>query len=269
MKAFIFQASSLIVPVDSPDSETGIGIDYEIIDSCFSYIDKTDRFSISELDGRGEIHAIFLPECDLPDGWKAVNIRQAMSLIGGDNMAGASGPIGRILRSYHIGQWRRDSLFCGSCGKPNMDAKNESVARQCSSCGRLEFPRISPAIIVLVRNEKDEALLARNYKFAGKMYSLIAGFNEPGEGLEDTVEREIREEVNIGVKDIRYIKSQPWPFPNSLMLGFTALHKEGDLQPDGKEIEDAQWFSRDNIPQIPGYGSVSRYLIDLWLNRKL
>jgi NAD+ diphosphatase len=96
------------------------------------------------------------------------------------------------------------------------------------------------------------------------MYSLIAGFTEAGESLESTVAREVREEVNIEVKDIRYIVSQPWPFPHSLMLGFTARRASGELRPDGIEIEDAQWFSRDKLPLIPGHGSVSRFLIDRW-----
>ena len=97
------------------------------------------------------------------------------------------------------------------------------------------------------------------------MYSLIAGFNEAGESLEDTVVREIREEVNIEVRDIRYVASQPWPFPNSLMLGFSARYASGTIRADGREIEDAAWFGKDALPLLPGSGSVSRYLIGRWL----
>jgi len=124
-------------------------------------------------------------------------------------------------------------------------------------------------VITIVINDKDEALLAHNKKFTSGVYSLIAGFNEAGESLEATVAREIKEEVNIDVKDIRYIRSQPWPFPNSLMLGFSARHKTGEIRPDGVEIEDAQWFPKDRLPGLPGFGSVSRYLIGLWLDGKL
>ena len=184
-------------------------------------------------------------------------------------MADGAGPIGRIFRSYHIGLWRRESRFCGSCGSANRDAEGGDLGRVCTVCGRLEFPRISPAVITIVINDKDEALLAHNKKFLSGIYSLIAGFNEAGESLEATVAREIKEEVNLDVRDIRYIRSQPWPFPNSLMLGFTARHCGGELKPDGIEIEDARWFSRDKLPNLPGNGSVSRYLINLWLNGKL
>jgi NAD+ diphosphatase len=124
-------------------------------------------------------------------------------------------------------------------------------------------------VITIIINDKDEALLAHNKKFSQGMYSLIAGFNEAGESLEDTVAREILEEVGIEVRDIRYITSQPWPFPNSLMLGFTCRHAGCGIRPDGIEIEDARWFNRDNLPPLPGHGSVSRYLIELWREGKL
>jgi NAD+ diphosphatase len=124
-------------------------------------------------------------------------------------------------------------------------------------------------VITIVTNNRGEALMAHNKKFASGLYSLVAGFNEAGESLEDTVAREIKEEVNLDVKDIRYIRSQPWPFPNSLMLGFAARYDKGEIKPDGIEIEDAQWFSVDNLPGLPGNGSVSRFLINLWLEGKL
>jgi NAD+ diphosphatase len=173
-----------------------------------------------------------------------------------------------MLRAYHVAQWRRDSAYCGSCGTKNLNAPDE-LARLCPTCGRREYPRISPAVITIIINEKNEALLAHNNKFAERVYSLIAGFNEAGESLEDTVAREIREEVGLEVRDIRYVASQPWPFPNSLMLGFTARYASGDIRPDGIEIEDAKWFTPDTLPQLPGGGSVSRFLINSWLEGKL
>jgi NADH pyrophosphatase NudC (nudix superfamily) len=177
-------------------------------------------------------------------------------------------PAGRMLRALHIIQWRGEARFCGSCGAENIDAPDE-LARLCPACGRMEFPRIAPAVITLIVNGADQALLAHNKKFAPGVYSLIAGFTEAGESLESTVVREVREEVNIEVRDIRYIASQPWPFPNSLMLGFTARYASGELRPDGQEIEDAQWFSRDKLPLLPGHGSVSRYLINRWIAGKI
>jgi NAD+ diphosphatase len=162
-----------------------------------------------------------------------------------------------------------ESRFCGRCGGANRDADSGEPARQCSLCGRLEFPRIAPAVIIIVINDKGEALLAHNKKFVAGVYSLIAGFSEAGESLEATVVREIKEEVNIDIKDISYVRSQPWPFPNSLMIGFSARYAGGELRPDGIEIEDVRWFPRDSPPNLPGSSSVSRYLINLWLEGKL
>ncbi|MCL2609748.1 MAG: NAD(+) diphosphatase, partial [Treponema sp.] len=138
-------------------------------------------------------------------------------------------------------------------------------ARLCPRCGRKEFPRITPAVIVLITDDSGRILLAHNRKFGPGMYSLLAGFVEAGETPEQAVLRETEEEVGIRVSDIRYIASSPWPFPASLMLGFSARHVAGELRPDGVEIEDAAWYDRPNLPLIPAPGSLSRGLIDYWL----
>ena len=276
---YIFQDNSLIVPLDTPDSLIKNEISQELIDAEFGAIPKdADSFIIPAIENdpsiendirENDIRGITLPEGDLPGGWKAIPLRQAFNIITGGTFAESSGSIGRILRAYHVCLWRKDSVFCGRCGSDNRDADNGVLARQCVACGRLEFPRISPAVIILVTNDKGEALLAHNKKFAAGLYSLVAGFSEAGESLEATVAREIKEEVNIDIKDVRYIRSQPWPFPNSLMLGFAAHYAGGELRPDGVEIDDARWFSRDSPPNLPGSSSVSRYLINLWLDGKL
>jgi NAD+ diphosphatase len=259
---YLFQGGNLVVPADTPDSAV-----YEEIfpDRIWNSFDSIDVFEIPAVHGGGDIKAAVLaPDISLSPAWKTIPMRQALSLMTGGLTVDGTGTVGRILRSFHIAQWRRESVFCGSCGSRNEDAPEE-LARQCPACGRLEFPRISPAIIVIIINDAGEALLAHNKKFASGVYSLIAGFNEAGENLEATVAREIREEISLEVRDIRYIASQPWPFPNSLMLGFTAHCSGGKIKPDGIEIEDARWFSRDALPKIPGHGSVSRYLINSWL----
>ena len=271
---YIFQDNSLIVPIDTPDSLIKNEISHELVDAGFGAFPKdADSFVIpsieNDIENESSIRGISLPEGDLPDGWKTIPLRQALNIITGGTFAESSGSIGRIIRAYHVSLWRKDSVFCGRCGSANRDADNGVLARQCSVCGRLEFPRISPAVIILVTNDNGEALLAHNKKFAAGLYSLIAGFSEAGESLEATVAREIKEEVNIDIKDVRYIRSQPWPFPNSLMLGFAAHYAGGELRPDGVEIEDARWFSRDNPPNLPGSSSVSRYLINLWLDGRL
>jgi len=129
----------------------------------------------------------------------------------------------------------------------------------------MEFPRICPAVIVLITDDKNRILLAHNKRFREGLYSHISGYNEAGETLEETVVREVFEEVGINVSDIKYIKSQPWPFPNSLMVGFCARYLSGTLCPDGDEIEDVKWFEKDNLPELPAPGSLSHELINLWL----
>jgi len=264
---YIYQGNCIVVPADTPDSGIQEEINQDLMDAAFKGLSNTDAFCVSAPGGKESIRAITLPEAELPPGWKAVPLRQALGIMTGGAMADGAGSIGRILRSYHISFWRKESRFCGSCGAANKDADMVEPSRQCPACGRQEFPRISPAVITLITNDRDEVLLAHNVKFAPGIYSLIAGFNEAGESLEATVAREIKEEVNLDVKDIRYVVSQPWPFPNSLMLGFTARYDSGELRPDGIEIEDVKWFSRDKMPKLPGNGSVSRYLINLWLMR--
>ena len=267
--AYIYKGDSIVVPKDTPDSLLHKEIDSDLINSSFHGASELDCYTIPPITGQDGIQVITLPDGELPPGWKALPLRQTLPIVTGGTIAEGSGSAGRILRSYHISQWRKESRFCGSCGAANRDANTGELARQCPACGRLEFPRISPAVIIIVTNDKDEALLAHNKKFTPGVYSIIAGFNEAGESLEDTVSREIREEVNLEVKDIRYVRSQPWPFPNSLMLGFSARYNGGELRPDGIEIEEVKWFSRDALPNLPGSASISRYLINLWLTGKL
>ena len=266
---YIYQGNSLVVPAGTPDSLIQEEVSRKLMEAAFASSDFIDSFTVPSLDGSGGIPFISLSGRELPPLWKAIPLRQAVNIITGGTIADGIGLTGRLLRSYHICQWRRDSRFCGSCGAANRDADTGEMARQCPVCGRLEFPRIAPAVITVITNDAEEALLAHNAKFATGMYSLIAGFNEAGESLEATVAREIKEEVNLEVEDIRYIRSQPWPFPNSLMLGFSARYRGGVLRPDGSEIDDAKWFSRDNLPDLPGNGSISRYLINLWFEKKL
>jgi len=168
-------------------------------------------------------------------------------------------------RAVQIVDWDRTHLFCGRCGTP-LRTKTTERAKECPICGQLHFPRLAPAIIVLVERGH-ELLLARSRHFLPGMYSVLAGFVEPGESLEEAVVREVKEEVGIDVKDIKYFGSQPWPFPHSLMIGFTATYAGGELFLDDSEIEDAGWFTADELPQIPGKISIARKLID-WFVRK-
>jgi len=163
-------------------------------------------------------------------------------------------------RAYHLINWDQKSRFCGQCGAGTQLLKTEH-AKACPQCGLVVYPKISPAIIVAI-TKGDKLLLARGNRFTSKFYSVLAGFVEPGENLEQCVKREVLEEVGIQVDNIRYFGSQPWPFPDSLMLGFTAEYAGGELKLDPSEILTADWFSADSLPEIPGPISIARRLID-------
>jgi NAD+ diphosphatase len=165
-------------------------------------------------------------------------------------------------RAFQTLEWSAAHAFCGRCGNPTVYSTSE-LARTCPSCGAMYFPRITPAVIALVRKES-EILLARGLRFGPRFYSLIAGFVEPGETLEQAVEREVYEEVGIKVKDIAYFASQSWPFPSQLMVGFTANYAEGSIRIDKSEISDARWFRIDELPgdiELPTTYSISGRLI--------
>jgi NAD+ diphosphatase len=167
---------------------------------------------------------------------------------------------GVTVRALAIINWDNTHQFCSQCGS-RTEKRSDILARQCPMCGFAMFPRISPAVIVLVERGK-KVLLARASRFTEEVYSVIAGFVEPGETLEETVAREIKEETGIDVKNIRYFGSQPWPFPDSLMIGFTAKYAGGEIRVDGEEIVEAKWFAVDQLPNIPGKISIARSLID-------
>lgn len=169
-------------------------------------------------------------------------------------------------RAVQLVAWARNHRFCGHCGTPTEDSDHER-ARRCPSCGLLAFPRLAPAVIVLVERGDGQALLARNARWPTDMYSCLAGFVEPGESVEDALRREVFEEVGVRVGEVRYFSSQPWPFPHSLMLGFHADYADGEIACDGEEIADASWFASDRLPSVPGPVSIARELIDDWVAR--
>ena len=167
-------------------------------------------------------------------------------------------------RAIQIVNWDRTHQFCSRCGAPTRTEDHER-AKRCPECHFTTYPRLAPAIIVLVEKHADDAnymLLARNNRFPPGLYSVLAGFVEPGETLEACVRREVHEEVGIDVKNIRYFGSQPWPFPHSLMIAFTAEYAGGELALEEEEITEAGWFTVDDMPQVPPPLSISRQLID-------
>ena len=163
-------------------------------------------------------------------------------------------------RAQQILEWHDTNQFCGRCGAA-MAVHAEDRAMTCADCRIVNYPRLSPSIIVLI-TKGEEMLLARNANWPTNMYSTLAGFVEPGESIEQTVHREVHEEVGLRVENLKYFGSQSWPFPNSLMLGFHAEYRDGDIVCQPGEIADAQWFTKDTLPQTPPKTAISGWLID-------
>lgn len=188
----------------------------------------------------------------LPADYDLVPLRRLLGWVD-DHLFSQWGKASQLLH------WYRSNRYCGSCGTPTVAHPNEQ-ARLCPNCSAHLYPAISPCVIVLI-HQGNEILLARSPRFPGKMYSTLAGFIESGESAEQTVHREIYEEVRIKVKNIEYFKSQPWPFPGQLMLGFFAEYDSGEIRVDGVEICDAGWYTFDNLPEIPAPGTIAGQLI--------
>ncbi|MBN2430599.1 MAG: NAD(+) diphosphatase [Acidobacteria bacterium] len=163
-------------------------------------------------------------------------------------------------QARHLLDWLAETRFCGRCGGENRPAEGE-MARQCPACGHLAYPRLSPAVIVAVVRD-GRLLLARARHFRLGLHSVLAGYVEPGESLEETVHREIREEAGITVRDVSYFGSQYWPFSGALMVGFTAAHASGELVLGDAELVEAGWYGPDDLPPVPKPPSLSRQLID-------
>ena len=172
---------------------------------------------------------------------------------------------------YHIAgkavlvrDWYISHEFCGRCGTPTQIDEKDMMLK-CPSCGQVHYPRIAPAIIVAISKE-NELLMAQHSYHDTIRYALIAGFVEPGESIEEAVHREVLEEVGIKIKNLKYMKSQSWPFPNSLMLGFTAEYESGDIKVDGDENVKAKWFKKDEIIRYDSDISISDWLIQNFID---
>ena len=248
---FAFQGDQLLVQPKASALNIPCLVDFEEMG-----LTGVRKHYLGQLAGRHS-YAVELDEgIAPPTGMDFQGLRQVYGLVDEDVFALAG-------RALQIVEWDKTNQYCGRCGNQMVMSQAER-AKECPQCGLLVFPRLSPAIIVLVQRHH-ELLLARPYHFPPGLYSVIAGFVEPGETLEEAVVREVREEVDLAIKDIRYFGSQPWPFPHSLMIGFTATYAGGEISIDDTEIEDAGWFRADSLPTLPGKISIARKLIDWFL----
>jgi NADH pyrophosphatase NudC (nudix superfamily) len=171
--------------------------------------------------------------------------------------------IDRKQKALHeILYWDRSNRFCPTCGTPLV--QKEPIMKKCPNCGREIYPVISTAILVLVRKE-DSLLLVHAHNFKGTFNSLVAGFLETGETLEECVAREVKEETGLDVKNIRYFGSQPWPYPSGLMVGFIADYASGDIHLQDDELSSGNFYTRDHLPELPRKLSLARKMIDWWI----
>jgi NAD+ diphosphatase len=205
--------------------------------------------------------AVDLPaDAAAPPGMQFLDLRALFGRLP-DALHGVAG------RAVQIVEWDRTHRFCGACGAGTVPVAGER-ARRCPDCGLLLYPRLAPSMIVAVERA-DQILLARSPHFPPGIFSVLAGFVEPGESVEECVRREVYEETRIVVDEIRWFGSQPWPYPHSLMLGFQARYASGEIQPDGIEVVEAGWFRADDMPMFfPGRFSISQWLIHDFLERQ-
>lgn len=215
----------------------------------------------------GVPHFAVLLEEPLEDSW--ANLR-----VVGPSLSTEDASL--VVHALALAEWHRSHKFCGACGSPLSVAAAGHVLT-CTGCGRQHFPRTDPAVIMLVTDEEDRALLGRQPRWPEGRYSTLAGFVDPGESLEDAVRREVAEEVGVEVGEVSYLGNQPWPFPSSLMVGFFASALTTDIRVDEEEISHARWFTREEMRAeaeagtllLPGGISISRTLVETWYGGRL
>lgn len=214
---------------------------------------------LGALEGQG-VFAVAVPETAAPpEGYRFEDLRRLLGLVD-DKLFGLAG------RAFQILEWERSHRFCGRCGTPTVSHAQGERARVCPACAFSSYPRINPCVIVAVERG-EEILLARAQRFNRPLFSVLAGFIEAGETAEETLMREVQEEVGVRVRNPRYFGSQSWPFPGNLMLGFQADYAAGELVLQEAEIAEADFFHFTELPPIPPAGSIAYALIQDFVGR--
>ena len=215
---------------------------------------------LGELNGVTYIACELPPDTPLPPDCKTIDLRTLHGQV--DELEWA-------IAGYaaHILHWRQTSRYCPVCGTA-MGPMGAEWRRQCPNCGHERYPQVSPAVLALVHDGADRVLLAHKAGW-GPRYSILAGFVLPGESLEECVHREVEEEVGVQLADLVYAGSQPWPFPQQLMIGFTARCTGGEIRLDEEELDDAAWFDVRALPPPPPSLSLSRQMIDAWSHTRM
>lgn len=195
----------------------------------------------------------------IPDGMERKGLRESWNLLEPDDYSAAA-------KGAELINWNREERFCAADGTPLL--RSGEISKKCPTCGREYFPRLNPAIVVLVTKD-DEALLVHARTLRRDVMALVAGFVETGETLEQCVAREVREETSLEISDIRYFGSQSWPFPHQLMVGFTAKYSAGEINFADGELSAGSFFKRGSMPELPSLPSLSRRIIDAWTNGEI
>lgn len=225
---------------------------------------EDDRMELRDEEGFGlavDVDKADIPEIDesADNGLYRCGLRKAYGRLSEEAWRGAS-------REAELRNWSRSHLFCGKCG--GRLEKASEISKKCLECGAEIFPSPSPAVLVLVKRG-EEALLVHARNFRNDMFALVAGFVESGETLEECVIREVKEETSLAIGNVRYYGSQSWPFPFQLMVAFTAEWTEGEIGFADNELSAGGWFRRENVPLLPTLPSLSRRLIDAWIEGKV
>lgn len=253
---FAFRDGALLVVGDETAATVGVPEQAALADLG---IEPVRRQFLGTIDGRPSWSAELGPAVVAPTGLHFQGLRELHGRLDETLWAVAG-------RATQIVAWDRDHQRCGRCGTPTEAVSGER-ARRCPVCGLTAFPRVSPAVIVLIERG-EEILLARGHRSPPGRYGIVAGFVEAGESLEEAVRREVREEVGLEIADVRYFGSQPWPFPHGVMIGFTARHAAGEVVLQDAELAEAGWFGIDALPRVPPKLSIARRLIDAWAARQ-
>jgi len=250
----VFQGGKILISSDGEDARLPLLSDLSSLG-----IDTSHSHYLGMSDGN-PCRTIEVPlDVPAPGAWTFEGVRSLFGRI-------SSGFFSVAARALEVVEWDRTHRFCGACGAATTFKQGER-ARECPVCGHLGYPRISPAVIVAVV-KGDKLLLARAQRFPPGFYSVLAGYVEPGETLEECVAREVKEETGVEVKNLRYFASQPWPFPHSLMVAFTAEHAGGEIRIDESELVDAGWYAANALPSLPDPLTVARRLINWFIALK-
>lgn len=214
---------------------------------------------VADISGEGTVMAVMVRDKDrmaeiMGEGDETVGLRASFHILKEEDYLQAG-------KCRELLYWTTETQYCGKCG--GVMERDTQISRRCTRCGHTIWPQLATAVIVLI-HRGDEVLLVKARNFRGDYYGLVAGFVETGETLEEAVRREVMEETGLTIGNIRYFGSQPWPYPCGLMVGFEADYVSGTIHLQLEELKQAGWFTKDNMPDIPGKMSIARRLIDSW-----